>query len=115
MPTKVLIAGAGVAGLEAALALRALGENHVAVELVSPETEFVYRPLAVAAPFRMGEARRFPLRLLAEAAGAELTRASVRSVDEAHHMVVTSDGEALRYDALLLALGARPVPTSREP
>ena len=56
MPTKVLIAGAGVAGLEAALALRALGEDRVSVELVSPETDFVYRPLAVAAPFRMGEA-----------------------------------------------------------
>jgi sulfide:quinone oxidoreductase len=111
MPTKVLIAGAGVAGLEAALALRAIGEDRVVVELVSPETEFVYRPLAVAEPFRMGEARRFPLRLLAEAAGAELTRASVRSVDDAHHMVVTSDGGALRYDALLLALGARPVPS----
>jgi sulfide:quinone oxidoreductase len=111
MPTKVLIAGAGVAGLEAALALHALGEDRVVVELVSPETEFVYRPLAVAEPFRMGEARRFPLRLLAEAAGAELTRASVRSVDDAHHMVVTSDGGALRYDALLLALGARPVPS----
>lgn len=111
MPTKVLIAGAGVAGLEAALALRALGEDRLAVELVSPETEFVYRPLAVAEPFRMGEARRFPLRLLAEAAGAELTRASVRSVDDAHYMIITSDGDAMRYDALLLALGARAVPS----
>ena len=60
MPTHVLIAGAGVAGLEAALALRALAEDRVSVELVSPDPDFVYRPLAVAAPFRIGEARRFP-------------------------------------------------------
>jgi sulfide:quinone oxidoreductase len=111
MPTKVLIAGAGVAGLEAALALRALAEDRVEIELVSPETEFVYRPLAVTEPFRVGEARSFPLRHLAEAAGAELTRASVRSVDEERGMVVTSDGAALRYDSLLLSLGARAVPS----
>ena len=109
MPTKVLIAGAGVAGLEAALALRDLAGELVEVELVSPETDFVYRPLAVAEPFQAGEARRFPLHRLAEAAGAGLTRAAVRSVDPERRMVVTSDARALRYDALLLALGARPV------
>jgi sulfide:quinone oxidoreductase len=109
MPKKVVIAGAGVAGLEAALALQALAGDLVTVELVSPETDFVYRPLSVAEPFRAGEPRRFPLRLLADAAGAQLTRASVRSVDDELHMVVTSDGTAIRYDLLLLALGARPV------
>ena len=62
MPTKVLIAGAGVAGLEAALALRRPGRRgRLEVELVAPESEFVYRPLAVTEPFRVGEARRFPL------------------------------------------------------
>jgi len=109
MSNKVLIAGAGVAGLEAALALRALAGGLVDVELVSPETDFVYRPLSVAEPFSAGEARRFPLHRLAEAAGAELTRAAVRSVDAERRMVVTADGTALRYDALLLALGARPI------
>jgi sulfide:quinone oxidoreductase len=109
MPTKVLIAGSGVAGLEAALALRALAGEVVSVELVAPESDFVYRPLAVTEPFRVGEASRFPLSRLAEAAGAELTRASVRSVDHERRMVVTSNGAALRYEALLLSLGARPV------
>ena len=56
MPTKVLIAGSGVAGLEAALALRALAGEVVSVELVAPESDFVYRPLAVTEPFRVGEA-----------------------------------------------------------
>jgi sulfide:quinone oxidoreductase len=109
MSSKVLIAGAGVAGLEGALALRELAGDLVDVELVSPETDFVYRPLAVAEPFRVGEARRFPLHHLVEAAGATLIRAAVRSVDPERRMVVTSNGAALRYDSLLLALGARPV------
>src|SRR6266536_1819670 len=51
---RVLVAGAGVAGLETALALRALAPEFVSVELVAPETEFTYRPLAVTEPFRVG-------------------------------------------------------------
>jgi sulfide:quinone oxidoreductase len=108
MPKKVLIAGAGVAGLEGALALRELAADLVSVELVSPDTEFVYRPLSVAAAFHAGEAHRFPLAQLAEEAGAKLTRAAVRSVDVARQIVETSEAE-LEYDLLLLALGARPV------
>ena len=50
---RVLVAGAGVAGLETALALRALAADAASVELVAPEREFVYRPLAVAEPYRL--------------------------------------------------------------
>lgn len=110
-PLRVLIAGAGVAALEAALALRELVGHRVSVELVAPEDEFVYRPLAVAAPFRMGEARRFPLRRLVEAAGATLTQGAVRGVDAERKLLTTDDDQELAYDALLLALGTRPLET----
>jgi sulfide:quinone oxidoreductase len=109
MPTKVLIAGAGVAGLEAALALRALGEGRVSVELVSPDAEFVYRPLSVAAPFGLGETQRFPLRRLAEEAGAELSEGAIHAVHPHRKTVEISGGGEVPYDLLLLALGARPV------
>jgi len=108
-PTRVLVAGAGVAALEAALALHALAEERVAVEFVAPETEFSYRPLAVAEPFRVGEVRRFPLLALARAAGAELRQGSFLRVDAERKVVVTEKGEELDYDVLLLALGARPL------
>jgi sulfide:quinone oxidoreductase len=108
-PLRVLIAGAGVAAFEAALALRDLGGMRVTVELVAPEQEFVYRPLAVAAPFRMGDVKRFPLERLVEAAGATLTHAAVRQVDAERKLVTTDDGEERPYDALLLALGAQPL------
>ncbi len=108
-PLRVLIAGAGVAALEAALALRDLVGDRVTVELVAPEEEFVYRPLAVAAPFRIGEARRFPLRRLVEAAGATLTQGAVRGVDAERKLLTTDDDQELAYDALLLALGTRPL------
>ena len=108
-PLRVLIAGAGVAALEAALALRDLAGDRVTVELVAPEAEFVYRPLAVAAPFKIGEARRFPVRRLVEAAGATLTQGAVRGVDAERKLLTTDDDQELAYDALLLALGARPL------
>ena len=40
MAFRVVIAGAGVAALETALALRALAEDLVSVELIAPEEEF---------------------------------------------------------------------------
>jgi sulfide:quinone oxidoreductase len=106
---RVLIAGGGVAALETALALRALAGERVSIELVAPERDFTHRPLAVAAPFRVGEVETFPLRKLAEAAGAELRQGAVTSVDPRRHVVLTDDGRELTYDVLVLALGARPV------
>lgn len=112
-PVRVLIAGGGVAALETALALRALAEERVSIELVAPERDFTHRPLAVAAPFRVGEVETFPLHKLAEAAGAELRRGAVTSVDPGRHVVLTDDGRELTYDVLVLALGARPVEAFR--
>src|SRR6266536_6580706 len=94
----VLIAGGGVAALEATLALRALAEDRVAITLVAPESDFVYRPLAVAEPFRVGEVRRFPLRPLVKAAGAELRRGRVAAVDSERRVVVTEEQEELPYE-----------------
>ncbi|HET7856482.1 MAG TPA: FAD/NAD(P)-binding oxidoreductase [Gaiellaceae bacterium] len=107
-PLHVLIAGAGVAGLEGALALHSLAEERVRVALVAPEEEFTYRPLAVAEPFRAGDVRRFPLRSLVVDAGATLTQGAVEGVDPERHVLRTDRGE-LQYAVLLLALGARPV------
>src|SRR6266705_1570972 len=107
--THVVVAGAGVAGLETALALQALGEGLVSVELVAPETEFTYRPLAVAEPFRLGEVRRFPLEPLARAAGAQLRRGTLTAVDPERKIVTLDDEIELGYGVLVLTLGARPL------
>ncbi len=97
-----------MAALEATLALRALARDRIAITLVAPESDFVYRPLAVAEPFRVGEVERFPLRPLVEAAGAELEQGRVVAVDPDRRVVVTAEKEELPYDVLLLALGAIP-------
>jgi sulfide:quinone oxidoreductase len=107
-PLDVRIAGAGVAALETTLALKALAEDRVSIELVAPETEFTYRPLAVAEPFGVGEMKRFPLSSLIEAAGARLRSGSVAAIDAERRIVTLTDGEELDYDVLVLALGALP-------
>ena len=76
-PHRVLIAGAGVAGLETLLALRDLAEGRVRVALIAPEGEFAYRPLAVAEPFEAGEAHGFDLADLLADLGAERVQDSL--------------------------------------
>jgi sulfide:quinone oxidoreductase len=105
---RVLIAGGGVAALEAMLALRALAEERVDVELLAPEEEFSYLPLAVAEPFGDAHVERFELPGLAEAAGARFRLGALTGVDPDQHRAQTSDGARLEYEALLIACGARP-------
>lgn len=104
--THVVIAGGGVAALEGALALRSLAEERVTLELVAPEPDFVYRPLAVAEPFRMGEVRRFPLQVFAGATGAELRPDAVIAVDPQQKRLTLASGATCDYGVLLAALGA---------
>ncbi len=104
--THVLIAGGGVAALEAALALQATASELVTVELIAPELHFWYRPLSVAEPFGLGESTRYELGTLAERAGATYTPGSLEGVDAGAHMARTSVGD-IPYDVLLVATGAR--------
>jgi sulfide:quinone oxidoreductase len=106
-PLHVLIAGGGVGALEATLALRALAEDRVDIELLAPDDDFVYRPMSVAEPFRQGEAKRFPLARLAELAGASLTPGTLARLDLDQRRAETADGTELKWDVLLVALGAR--------
>src|SRR3954449_11774401 len=104
---RVVIAGGGIAALEAALVLQDMAPELADVEILAPDDEFVYRPLAVAEPFLAGEARRFPLEPLVEGAGARLRRTRVTALDPGARLVLTEEG-TVPYDAVLLALGARP-------
>jgi len=103
----VVIAGGGIAGIEGLLRLQRLAGERVRITLLSPEDEFVYRPLAVLEPFIRGSVRRYRLEELIEHTGAEHIRDRLVSVDAGFRLVLTVDGRELHYDALLLALGAR--------
>jgi sulfide:quinone oxidoreductase len=106
-PPRVLIAGGGVAGLEATLALRHLAPDRMSVTLLAPEPEFVYRPMRVREPFGLSEARRYSIEEFAGETGAELVRDGFKWLDHAGRTVHTEGGRELSYDVLLLAMGAR--------
>src|SRR5947207_2618642 len=106
---RVVIAGGGVAGVEALIALRDLLDGFVSIDLVSPRDDFVYRPLSVAEPFGLTEPRRFPLAQIAADHGATLHRGALESVNHDRAQVRVCGGRSLSYDALLVAAGARPV------
>lgn len=103
---NVLIAGGGVAGLEAALSLRELLRERAALTLLSATETFHFRPLAVGVPFGLGRPMEHDLGLLARQAGAELTLGELAAVSPEDREAVLSDGDRLSFDHLLVATGA---------
>jgi sulfide:quinone oxidoreductase len=106
-PLNVLIAGGGVAALEAALALNDLAGDRVRIALLAPGPEFVYRPMTVREPFAFGQARRYSLANIATDIGAQLVVDRFAWVDAEQRIAHTASREQLEYDALLLGVGAR--------
>jgi hypothetical protein len=106
----VLIAGGGVAALEALIALHDLAGDRVAVTLLAPEDAFVYRPLATARPFSLGHPTRHPLADIARDFGAALVQDRVVEVVPERRLVRGASGAEHAYDALVVAVGARALP-----
>ena len=107
---RVIIAGGGVAALETALALADLAPDLTDVTVIAPNTEFVYRPMAVVEPFAYGAARRYPLEQVICDAGADLVTDELAWVEPGKQTIHTGSGQSIEYDALMLALGAKAVP-----
>ncbi|HEX4564656.1 MAG TPA: FAD-dependent oxidoreductase [Solirubrobacteraceae bacterium] len=107
-PKRVVICGGGVAALEALISVHAHVQVGVDVHMVAPTSEFVYRPLAVAAPFGRGEVQRFDLAQIASHHAAHLHLDTIERVDPEARAVELASGSTLPYDALLIAVGARP-------
>jgi sulfide:quinone oxidoreductase len=110
---RVTIAGGGVAALETALALRELAPGRIATTVIAPSTEFHYRPLTVREPFAYPQAASYALAAIVRDAGAELLTDELVWVDPDKHTVHTKSEQALEYDVLMLAFGARIHPRYR--
>lgn len=106
---RVIVAGGGVAALEAVLALAELAPERTDVTVLAPNSEFVYRPMTVREPFAYGSARRYPLAPIVADAGAELLADELVWVDPANQTIHTKGDEPMSYDALMLGLGARAI------
>jgi len=106
---RVVVAGGGIAGLEALLALHDLAGDRVSLTLIEPRTELVLHALEPAQPFGAGEAGRLGIDEIAVATGADVVRSALDRVDADARVVVTREGARIEYDALLVAVGARSV------
>jgi len=102
-----ILACAGVAGLEALLALRALLGDQVDITVVAPEVKFVNRSMTVARPSMPSRRHGLPLRDVATDLGADWRRGTIDRVAPARRTVVTGVGTELLYDRLVVAMGAR--------
>jgi len=91
MSTRVVIAGGGVAALEALLALHADAGELVDVTLVADTDAF----------------GRYSLATLVEGTGARFVHGSVASISAGARELVLDGGRRMPYDALLQATGAR--------
>jgi sulfide:quinone oxidoreductase len=105
-PLRVLIAGGGIAGMEAALALRHAAGERVVIELLTPGADLVDRPGSVRVPFADVDVPRLPLASVAASAGIVVRRGSLAAVDVTGHRARTRDGTTLDYDRLVVAVGA---------
>lgn len=105
-PHRVVIAGAGVGGLEALLALREFAGDRVAVELLAPGDSYVQRAQLVTVPFGGPEPMRIDLAELTAELGAHQHHDTLAAVDASARTVTTAGGDALEYDSLLIGVGA---------
>jgi sulfide:quinone oxidoreductase len=105
---RVVIAGAGVGGLETALALHAAAGDRVAITLLDASDHFVYRPWVVTEPFTGARTVAVDLRGLAADKGFELVVDRMAAVEA--DRVTLSGGNTLPFDSLVLALGTRTRP-----
>jgi sulfide:quinone oxidoreductase len=92
------------------MALRALAGPRVEITLVAPTPEFVYRPLSVAEPFGIDHARRYPLERIATDFRGTFLEDELAWVGVRGQRVFLRSGDEIGYDALVVALGARPSP-----
>jgi sulfide:quinone oxidoreductase len=105
---RVLVIGGGLAALETVLALRANAGMRVAIELVAPHPHLRCPPLDVVEPLGLAPPWLELAGALAPLAVSHRLDA-IDDVDVFGHRVHTRQGALLRYDALVLAVGARPV------
>jgi sulfide:quinone oxidoreductase len=103
---RVVIAGGGVAALEACLALRErLRVDDLGITLGAPTDRFEYRPLAVLEPFTGISRWSLQLSSFADDQDIDFVQDAVVAVAPRARATVTGSGTEIGYDALLIAVG----------
>jgi sulfide:quinone oxidoreductase len=107
---RVVIAGGGIAGMEAALALADLAGDRARLSLVAPDPDFIYKPLTVEEPFTQQPAERHELEPALHELGVEFIADAVSAIDPGSHTLTLNGGLELPYDLLVVCIGGRARP-----
>src|SRR4051812_9018736 len=102
---RVVIVGAGIAGLEALIALHELANDLVDVTLVTPSDHLTIKAWGVLAPFEDAPASAYDVERVCADHGAAYRQDAVHAVQRAHRQVLTRSGATLAYDSLIVAIG----------
>jgi sulfide:quinone oxidoreductase len=108
-PLHVVIAGGGPAAAEAALALHEHAGRRVRLTLVAPEPR-LFEHARLPEPFCARHPHRSSIRAVAADVGGAVRAGRVAAVDGDGRRLCLADRRRLDYDALVLAVGARPRP-----
>ncbi len=108
MRKKIVVIGGGTAGTLAANRLRRrLGPQH-AIVVLDADDRHLYQPGLLFVPFGLAPPNRLVRSRAAQLRpGVEFRKAAVDRVDLDGDRVVLADGDALPYDVLVVASGAR--------
>jgi sulfide:quinone oxidoreductase len=107
---QVVIVGGGIGALEALLALQSLAEDRVRISVLTAGRHLTYRALSVAEPFGADPVPHYDWEAITRDRGVRWISDVLVGVRPDERELDTRDGPPLRYDALLLALGATPEP-----
>jgi sulfide:quinone oxidoreductase len=102
---RTVILGGGIAAIEALLALADLAGERTDVTLVSPEPDFLYKPLTVEEPFTHQPAEQHELEPLVSGVGARFVRGAADAVDVGGHRVALADGTTHEYEFHVVCVG----------
>lgn len=103
---RIVVAGGGFGGLEAAFYLKMRLADRAAVTLISAQDHFLFKPNTIYIPFGLDPERlKIPLARPMRLKGIDFVHATVAGVDPTGRTVQVN-GQALPYDYLILATGA---------
>ena len=106
-PYRIVIAGAGIAGLETLLALRVLTGPRAHITLITDAARDEDRPMSVVEPFDRGIAGSRDIIAIAADQDAHLHFDRLVAVEPARRTAICGGGEH-PFDALVVATGAHP-------